>query len=182
MHNKLFKFFCYVNEYDNNLICRLPKKTSVIYRNYNERPNTKTILKIKKACNSKGLKFFLSNNVKLALKLELDGAYIPAFNNKMNFNSFSLKKKFELLGSAHNIKELRIKEAQKIDCIFISPLFASNKNKSYLGIYKFMNLMKKTKKRVVCLGGITKSNLRKVNILNLYGVASISLFENNKIR
>ena len=45
-----------------------------------------------------------------------------------------------------------------------------------------MNLMKKTKKRVVCLGGITKSNLRKVNILNLYGVASISLFENNKIR
>jgi thiamine-phosphate pyrophosphorylase len=177
MHNKSLKFFCYVDNFDNKLINNLPKNTSVIYRNYEESPNIETILKIKKACNNKGFKFFLSNNIKLAIQLKLDGAYIPSFNKQINFNSYSLKKKFELLGSAHNLKEIRIKEAQKIKYIFLSPLFSSKKNKNYLGIYKFLNLMKKTKKEVVCLGGITKSNIKSVKNLNLYGMASISYFK-----
>ena len=50
--------------------------------------------------------------------------------------------------------------------IFLSPLFPSIKNKNYLGIYKFFNLMKKTKKKVVCLGGITKSNIKTLKNLN----------------
>ena len=177
MHNKSLKFFCYVDNFDNKLINNLPKNTSVIYRNYKESPNIETILKIKKACNNKGFKFFLSNNIKLAIQLKLDWAYIPSFNKQKNFNSYSLKKKFELLGSAHNLKEIRIKEAQKIKYIFLSPLFSSKKNKNYLGIYKFLNLMKKTKKEVVCLGGITKSNIKSVKNLNLYGMASISYFK-----
>ena len=177
MHNKSLKFFCYVDNFDNKLINNLPKNTSVIYRNYEESPNIETILKIKKACNNKGFKFFLSNNIKLAIQLKLDGAYIPSFNKQINFNSYSLKKKFELLGSAHNLKEIRIKEAQKIKYIFLSPLFSSKKNKNYLGIYKFLNLMKKTKKEVVCLGGITKSNIKNLKNLNLYGMASISYFK-----
>ena len=147
MHNKSLKLFCYIDKFDNILINNLPKKTHVIYRNYKETPNLEKILKIKKACNNKGLKFFLSNNIKLAMRLKLDGAYIPSFNKELNFNSYNLNKKFKLLGSAHNLKEIRIKEMQKIEYIFLSPLFPSNKNKNYLGIYKFFNLMKKTKKK-----------------------------------
>ena len=90
-----------------------------------------------------------------------------------------MNKKFKLLGSAHNLKEIRIKEMQKVEYIFLSPLFPSVKNKNYLGTYKFFNLMRKTKKKVVCLGGITKSNIKTLNNLNLYGMASISYFQNN---
>ena len=179
MHNKSLKLFCYIDKFDNILINNLPKKTHVIYRNYKETPDLEKILKIKKACNNKGLKFFLSNNIKLAMRLKLDGAYIPSFNKELNFNSYNLNKKFKLLGSAHNLKEIRIKEMQKIEYIFLSPLFPSIKNKNYLGIYKFFNLMKKTKKKVVCLGGITKSNIKTLKNLNLYGMASISYFKVN---
>ena len=65
----------------------------------------------------------MSNNIKLAIKLNLDGAYIPAFNKDLTHNCFQLKKKFNLLGSAHNVKEIRIKEIQNVKYIFLSQLF-----------------------------------------------------------
>ena len=77
----------------------------------------------------------LSNNVKLALKLKLNGAYISAHNKDYRFNSYKFRKNFKLIGSAHNIIEVNIKKAQKIDEIFISPIF-KYKNKSPLGIHR----------------------------------------------
>ena len=55
------------------------------------------------------IKFYLANNVKLALKLKLDGAYIPSFNKDIKHLSYSFPKKFIIIGSAHNNKEIKIK-------------------------------------------------------------------------
>jgi len=120
----------------------------------------------------------LSNNIKLAIKLNLDGAYIPAFNKDLTHNCFQLKKKFNLLGSAHNLKEIRIKEVQNVNHIFISPLFKTTKHKNFLGIYKFLKLTKFTKKDIVSLGGINKNNMKQLKILNINNIASISMFQN----
>ena len=79
----------------------------------------------------RGNKFFIANNIKLALKLRLDGAYIPSFNKKLKHLSYSFHPNFIIIGSAHNLKEIRIKELQKVQSIFISSLFKKNKN--YLG-------------------------------------------------
>ena len=87
----------------------------------------------------------MANNYKLALKMDLDGVYIPSFNNDLKHLNYLKKKNFIVLGSAHNIKEIRIKEVQKVDAIFISSLF--NKKKNFLGINKFLNLIKFTKKK-----------------------------------
>lgn len=176
MHKSSFNFFCYIDKLETTLINKLPKTTSVIYRNYKEDLNVNTIIKIKKACKKRRLKFYLSNNIKLAIKLNLDGAYFPSFNKDLTFNSYSLKKNFELLGSAHNLREIRLKESQNINHIFISPLFSSQKNKKCLGIYKFLKLKNNSKKKIVCLGGINSKNLRMTNFLKCDGVASISLF------
>jgi thiamine-phosphate pyrophosphorylase len=111
----------------------------------------------------------------LALHLNLDGAYIPSFNNQTNHLSFSFKKKFIIIGSAHNNKEIKIKEKQGVSIIFLSSIFKKNKN--YLGINKFKFLSKFTNKRVVALGGISKSNLKKLSLLNCFGFAGISYFE-----
>ena len=146
MHNKSLKLFCYIDKFDNILINNLPKKTHVIYRNYKETPNLEKILKIKKACNNKGLKFFLSNNIKLAMRLKLDGAYIPSFNKELNFNSYNLNKKFKLLGSAHNLKEIRIKKNQNVEELFFAPVFKKKTNQA-LGIYKLKHLFDSFKKR-----------------------------------
>ncbi len=176
MHKSSFNFFCYIDKFETTLINKLPKTTSVIYRNYEQDLNINTILKIKKACNKRNLKFYLSNNIKLAIKLNLDGAYIPSFNKNLNFNSYSLKKNFRLLGSAHNLSEIRCKERQNINYIFISPLFSSQKNKKCLGIYKFLKLKKESKKKIVCLGGINSKNLKMLKFLKCDGLAGISLF------
>ena len=133
------------------------------------------ILKIKNYCRKRRLKIFLSNNIKLAIKLNLDGAYIPSFNKDFNHLSYSLHKKFRILGSAHNYKEIKIKERQKVNQIFLSSLFKKNKN--YLGLNKFKLLAKFPKNKVVVLGGVSKQNLKKLQILNNPEFAGISFFE-----
>ena len=60
---------------------------------------------------------------KLAVKLDLDGAYIPAFNKNFNHLAYSYKKNFKIIGSAHNHIEIRKKIEQGCKIIFLSPLF-----------------------------------------------------------
>ena len=91
---------------------------------------------------------------------------------------YQIKPSFIVLGSAHNIKEIRIKEMQKVDILFISSLFKKNNN--YLGIYKFLNLKKITDKKVVALGGISKLNKKKIGSLNCFGFSGISYFEKKR--
>ena len=128
-------------------------------------------------CKEKKISFFLSNNIKLAIKLDLDGAYIPAFNTSFSHNSYSFKKKFKLIGSAHNLEEIRIKEKQNVSSIFLSSIFKNNKHKKFLGIYKFLKLMKLTKKDIVCLGGINEKNIKRVKLIDINNIASISMFQ-----
>ena len=173
-----FKLFCFINNFNFNLINNLPKTTSIIFRNYKNPLDIDSIIKTKNLCKKLHYKLYLANNIKLALKLNLDGAYIPAFNKDFKVNSYHLKKGFTLIGSAHNLKEIRTKELQNVNYLFLSPLFTSKKSKKGLGIYKFINLSKKTKKKIICLGGINKDNINKINLIKPYGIAAISYFQN----
>ena len=89
--------------------------------------------------------------------------------------AFSLKKKFSLIGSAHNNKEIKIKEIQNVNRIFLSSAFKKNKN--YLGINRFKLISNFTKKKVVALGGISKTNIKKLKLFNSFEFAGISYFE-----
>ena len=168
--------YYFISKFDTNNINKQDKQTIIIYRNYTAlSTDEKLILKIKKYCKKKTIKFYLSNNVKLAIKLNLDGAYIPSFNKKLDHLSYSLKNKFEIIGSAHNLKEIRLKEKQKVKKIFLSSLFKKNKN--FLGINKFKLLSKLTKKKIVVLGGINDKNRKKLSLINKSDFAGISYFE-----
>ena len=173
MH-KIKKYY-FINKFDSNNIDNQKINTGIIYRNYDSKNNLSTIIELKKYCKKKGYKFFLSNDIKLALHLNLDGAYIPSFNNQTNHLSFSYKNKFIIIGSAHNNKEIKIKEKQGVNIIFLSSIFKKNKN--YLGINKFKLLSKLTDKKIVALGGISNLNLKKLSLLNCIGFAGISYFE-----
>ena len=168
--------YYFISNFDTNIINKLDRSVSIIYRNYNlKKIDIKLILKIKNYCKIRKIKFYISNNIKLAIKLDLDGAYIPSFNKSTKHLAFSFKKKFNLIGSAHNIKEIKIKETQNVSKIFISSIFKKNKN--YLGINKFKLISKLTKKKIVALGGISKINLNKLKLLNISEFAGISYFE-----
>jgi thiamine-phosphate pyrophosphorylase len=176
MHNYLKTKYYFINKFDTNNINRQDKQTTIIYRNYSSKKIDKSlIIKLKKYCKKKGVKFFLSNNIRLAINLNLDGAYIPAFNKNVGHLNYSYNKKFQIIGSAHNLKEIKNKEIQRVDKIILSSLFKKNKN--YLGINKFKLMSKLTKKKVVVLGGISKKNIKLLNLLNEPDFAGISYFE-----
>ena len=176
MHTKIISKYYFINKFDTNNINKQDKQTVIIYRNYSSnRKNEDLILKIKNHCKKRRVKFYVSNNIKLAIRLDLDGVYIPSFNKDTKHLAYTYKKKFDIIGSAHNLKEIRIKEKQGVKKIFLSSLFKKNKN--FLGINKFKILSNLTKKSVVALGGISKSNLRILSFLDHSDFAGISYFE-----
>jgi thiamine-phosphate pyrophosphorylase len=178
MHNKILNRYYFIKKFDQSHIDKQDKKTIIIFRNYDQVVDRKLILAIKNYCKKKGNKFLISNNIKLAIKLNLDGAYIPSFNKDKKHLSYSVKKNFIILGSAHSIYEMRTKELQRVNAIFLSSIFKKNKN--YLGINKFKSLSRLSNKPLVALGGISYDNLKKLNLINCHGFAGISFFEKKK--
>ena len=175
MHKNLPKQYYFIEKFDKKILENQSTETAIIYRNYTKKINKLEILKLRKFCNKKKLRLFLSNNFKLALNLNLDGAYIPSFNKSFYHLNFRLKKDFIIIGSAHNLREIRIKELQKVDAIFLSSIFKKNNN--YLGLFKFLNLSSLSKKNVIALGGISHKNKKILNMINLWGFAGISYFK-----
>ena len=172
----MMRKYYFINKFDTNNIDKQDKQTIIIYRNYSvEKLDQMLILKIKRYCKKKSLKFYLSNHIKLAVRLDLDGVYIPSFNRSLKHLAYSYKKNFRIIGSAHNLKEIRMKEIQNVEKIFLSSLFKKNKN--FLGINKFKLVSKLTNKDVIILGGINKNNLKKISLLDHSGFAGISYFE-----
>ena len=167
--------YYFIKKFDQSHIDKQDKKTIIIFRNYDQDIDEKLILTIKNYCKKKGNKFLISNNIKLAIKLNLDGAYIPSFNNDKKHLSYSFKKNFIILGSAHNLYEIRNKESQNVKAIFLSSIFKKNKN--FLGINRFKLLSHLSKKPLIALGGVSNNNLKKLNLINCCGFAGISFFK-----
>ena len=167
--------YYFIKKFDQCHIDKQDKKTIIIFRNYDQDIDEKLILTIKNYCKKKGNKFLISNNIKLAIKLNLDGAYIPSFNNDKKHLSYSFKKNFIILGSAHNLYEIRTKESQNVKAIFLSSIFKKNKN--FLGINRFKLLSHLSKKPLIALGGVSNNNLKKLNLINCFGFAGISFFK-----
>ena len=183
MQKKNPYIYYFIDEYNINELAKLGKNIHLVFRNYKKKPDINIIKSIQHYCKNSKRKFYLSNNIKLAIKLKLDGVYIPSFNKKINFvTSYSYPKNFEIIGSAHNINEIRIKKLQKCSKIFISPIFKTKKYKKSLSILRF-NLMTKLQKfQFIALGGINKQNLKKIKLTSAVGFAGISWIKKNGLR
>ena len=175
MHNYFLKKYYFIDKFEKSNIDKQDLNTTIIYRNYKKNYKISEILFLKNYCKSKRLKFLISNNIKLSIKLDLDGAYLPSFNKDFSHLGFTFKKKFLLIGSAHNVKEIRIKEKQKVNKIFISSIFKENNN--FLGINKFNLISKLSNNEIVALGGISKNNIKLINLTSSSGFAGISFFK-----
>ena len=99
----LHSIYCLVNEYNLLDLYRLSKNINIIYRNYKDINHTNNLLKLKSFCKKADNKLFLSNDIKLSIKLGLDGVYIPSFNKKLNYcGVYNLLNHFKIIESAHN--------------------------------------------------------------------------------
>ena len=148
MHNKTLNRYYFIKKFDQSHIDKQDKKTIIIFRNYDQDINEKLILTIKNYCKKKGNKFLISNNIKLAIELNLDGVYIPSFNRLCNFKNQNIKTNFKILGSAHNLIELKTKENQSCNEVFIAPIFKNEKSSSFLNVLKFNLIAKHSSEKI----------------------------------
>ena len=80
----------------------------IIYRNYNAKNREKELINIAKACRKSRRQLFVSNDIKLAMKVKAEGIYIPSFNKTKRFANLE-KKNFKILGSAQTQSEIQKK-------------------------------------------------------------------------
>jgi len=178
MHKKIPNIFTFISKFKKNEVLNLNKEVGIIFRDYKKKYNKYKIIEARDFCKQNKRKFYLANDIKLAINLNLDGAYIPSFNKNLGIQKYNIKKKFLILGSAHNILEMRIKEKQKAKLIFVSPLFQTKDYKKKLGVVKFNILSRLCKEKIIALGGINKKNINKLKMTNVYGFSGISYFQN----
>ena len=180
MQKNSFKIYSFVNEFNLSDLRLLSKNICIIYRNYDNINHLENILKLKKYCKNTKTKFYLSNDIKLSIKLRLDGVYIPSFNKKINYvQNYSLPKNFDIIGSAHNVNEINLKLKQKCSKIFLSPVFKVSKSKKFLGLNRFNFMTLNKKANFIALGGINEKNYKMLKLLRTNGLASISWAKKN---
>ena len=172
------KYYYFINEFNKNEIEKLSPKISLIYRNYDNKSDSIKLKKLVFYCKSKRRKVYISNNLKAAIKHNFDGLYIPSFNKSLGFRNI-VRDNFEILGSAHNVMELKIKEKQGCSAIFFSPIFENDKKKRFLDVVKTNLLTKFTRKKIVLLGGINFKTMRRSKMCAPSGIAAITWIKKN---
>ena len=183
MQKKNPYIFYFIDKYNIDELTKLEKNIDLIFRNYSKRLKIDEIKSIQKFCKINKRNLYLSNNIKLALRLGLSGVYIPSFNNSLNFASkYSLPNKFEIIGSAHNVNEIKVKKFQKCSKIFLSPIFKSKKNQKFLSTIKFNLTTMSEDIDFIALGGINKNNYKKLRLTKVVGFAGISWIKKNGLR
>ena len=151
------------------------EKFNIIYRNFKKSENIDDIKKFRKQCKLKQISLFIANNIKLAIKVKADGLYVSAFNKDLKSLHYK-KSNFSIIGSAHNMKEIRLKILQGCNHILLSKLFKVDYDDKapHLGIIKFNIFCNKTSKNLVALGGIKIEKLNYLKDVNCNSIAILS--------
>ena len=160
---------------------KIRNKFFIIYRCSKKIDKLHDLLRFRQKCKLKAIKFYVANDIQLAILLKSDGIYISSFNKNLKFLNYK-KSNFKIIGSAHNFSEIKIKEKQNCEEIFLSPIFKTDKHKSYLGVVKFNLQAVQTKNKIIALGGINSDNLKKVKLTKSIGIASISWVKKNGLK
>ena len=118
MHLKNLKQYYFIDKFDYSHLINLDKNISLIWRNKNKETQLKDLKKLRNFCKKYQKKLYVRNDIKLAHKISADGLYISSGYKELIIKSFPNKKNFEIIGSAHNLREIKIKEKQGVDKIF----------------------------------------------------------------
>ena len=150
------------------------KKFAIIYRNEKNLEELNEIKKFRKNCALKLIKFYVANNLKLAVQLFADGLYISSYNKSFR-HSHIQRKNFDIIGSAHDASEIYLKNYQRCNQILLSKLFKVDYDSKapYLGVIKFNNYLK-ISNNLIPLGGIKYSNLNNQRQIKSSGFAIYS--------
>ncbi len=173
MKNKYFLIIESIKDIDLKNI-KIRNKFFIIYRNRNKVERINDLLLFRQNCRLKAIKFYVANNIRLSILLNSDGVYLSSYNKDLRFLNFK-KPHFDIIGSAHNFREISLKVKQGCSLILFSRLFlvSYDKETSFLGVLKFNNIAKMSK-QLIPLGGIKNHNLNKLKNVSSEGFAILS--------
>ena len=140
----------------------------IVNINHNNKGDLKEKLSIINFAKKNKIPFFLKNDFNDCLKSKSDGILIDS-SNKRIIKPILLKKKFVIIGIAHNQLEYLQKTRQGCTLVMLSPLFYNEK----YTVNKILNVLKFNNKKInwnvdVCaLGGINPKNIKKIKLLNI---------------
>ena len=174
LKKKYYLFLENTRGFNLNLI-KIRNKFNIIYRNQNNTESLEELRKFRINCRKKNVAFYVANNTDLLVKLKADGLYISAHNKNLLLNNFS-KKGFNIIGSAHNQKEINIKMTQGCKVVIFSRLFKTSYSfkKGYLGVQKFNLISLRNTLELVPLGGINETNLCKLKTVKSTSFACLT--------
>ncbi len=169
--NKYFLIIESIKDLNLRNIKRL-NKFNIIYRNKNKE-NIEDLKEFRNYCKVKLIRFFVANDINLAIKVKADGLYLSSYNKSLR--SLFLKKKLIIIGSAHNFKEIVLKIKQGCSSILLSKLFVVDydKKSQTLGIVRF-NKYALLFNKIIPLGGIKLTNINKLKNIRSNGFAILS--------
>lgn len=185
--NKLYKenFFFFttnINEEIGKNVVKF-KNVAIIYNNkYIENENN--FFKILNFCKSNNIKFFIVDNLRLAIKYKLDGLVISNNNKHTYLNINNYKKNFKIIGKVHTQNEYYFKIKQNCTTVFLSPIFKNLKYNAskILTVSKFNQISKDWTINVCALGGINLDNIKKIKMTKAKGVGFTSLILDQKTK
>ena len=153
---------------------KIRNKFFIIYRINKKVDKLDDLLRFRQKCKLKAIKFYVANNIKLAIKLKSDGVYLSSFNKELRFLNYK-KPNFKIIGSAHNFKEISLKVKQGCSSILLSKLFLVDydKNAPFYGVVKF-NYFSNFTEKLIPLGGIKEQNLNQLKNVFGKGIALLS--------
>ena len=98
MITKKFKYFLLIESIKDIDLknIKIRNKFSIIYRNHGKIDNLYDLLKFRRQCKLKAIKFYIANNNALAVTLNSDGIYLSSFNKKLNVLCYK-KAKYEII-------------------------------------------------------------------------------------
>jgi thiamine-phosphate pyrophosphorylase len=176
MLNKIFYrhyvFLDQINELIEKNILKFINISIIIDIDHNNNKNLEKEISIIRFAKKNKIPYFFKNNFQKCIKYKADGIFIDSKNKSM-VKPVLLKKKFTIIGLAHNQLEYVQKLKQKCITIMLSPLFYNEKYSvnRILGILKFNNKSLNWKIKLCALGGINYENLKKIRLTKSEGIA-----------
>jgi thiamine-phosphate pyrophosphorylase len=175
LNKKFYKHYVFLEQINNLIeknILKFNNISIIIDIDHNNNKNLEKESSIIQFAKKNKIPFFFKNNFQKCIRYKADGIFIDSVN-KCIIKPILLKKKFTIIGLAHNQLEYIQKLKQKCIIIMLSPLFYNEKysiNK-ILGILKFNNKAINWKTRLCALGGINQENLKKITLTKSEGIA-----------
>lgn len=161
------------------IIPKLPPGSGLILRHFSRKGKIDLINKIKKIAKIHKVKLLVSDDVKLAQMMGLDGVHLSEklLKKTAQCGCFIKPKPDFIVNSAcHSVSALKWAEKANIDAVLISPIFTtkSHPNSKTLGAWGFQNLTRQSKVKTYALGGLNKKTARRLVQTKACGFAGIS--------